>query len=184
VEAFLGEGLRRRYARSPMPRVEEPELFQESEPDSHETRGAMADGFLDRSRNKLNDARTLCTGGIRHAEAVSAAQESIELGAKAVFLLLGPRHPKTHNFTEEQFSAVIEKLPENVKHHNFPRLYLLHRFWAEFYTTAKYGFESLGIPAQDLFRKAEADLAVHHANDWYTAATSLKAELKRREKMS
>jgi HEPN domain-containing protein len=139
----------------------------------------LANGFLERASNKLNDSRMLCER-IRFAEAVSAAQESIELSAKAVFLLLGPAHPRKHDFSEEEFLAVLEEVPEGLKFHNFPRLYLLHRFWAGFYTTAKYGLEVIGSPAKDLFQLPEAELATSHATSWYIAATSVRSNVQTR----
>jgi HEPN domain-containing protein len=137
----------------------------------------LVNAFLERASNKLSDSRTL-SQTIRYAEAVSAAQESIELSAKAVFLLLTPTYPRKHDFTEDEFLAVLDRLPPTLEHYNFPRLYLLHRFWASFYTTAKYGLEVVGAPAKKLFEQPEAELAQRHANSWNTAAIALRATLQ------
>lgn len=136
---------------------------------------ALVNGFLDRASNKLSDSRVLLEGRVRYAEAVSAAQESMELSAKAVFLLLSPSHPRTHEFSEESFLAVIDGVPAELRYHNFPRLFVLNRFWSIFYTTAKYGLEAIGTPAKDLFQRPEAELAVAHANSWYLAAVATRS---------
>lgn len=138
---------------------------------------ALADGFLERASNKLADSRSL-SQSVRYAEAVSAAQEAIELSAKAAFLLLTPTHPRKHDFTEEEFLALLESIPPMLQHYNFPRLYLLHRFWASFYTTAKYGLEVVGAPAKGLFESPEAELAQRHASAWQSAVVALRASLQ------
>ena len=137
----------------------------------------LADGFLERASNKLTDSRSFSQSA-RYAEAVSAAQGSIELSAKAVFLLLTPTHPRKHDFTEEEFLALLASVLPTLNHYNFPRLYLLHRFWASFYTTAKYGLEVIGAPAKRLFEPPEAELAQRHASAWTTAAVALRANLQ------
>lgn len=135
----------------------------------------MAEGFLHRASNKLNEAREQLEKGWSHcAESISASQECIELSAKATFLLLQDEYPKKHQFTEEEFEGILSRIPADLAHYNnFPRLYLLHQFWSHFYTLAKYGYEKLGVPAKDLFEKEEAELAVHHADRWYYAARAL-----------
>jgi HEPN domain-containing protein len=137
----------------------------------------MANGFLERASNKLQEAEEQ-EKHLHHAESVSAAQECIELSAKAAFLLLQGAYPKTHEFCEEQFETLLKKIPQDVAFHNFPRLYLLHRFWSAFYTTAKYGLEKLGAPAKTLFEKAEAELAIMHAKAWYYAVYHLRDALR------
>ncbi len=137
----------------------------------------MANGFLERARNKREEAQAQ-EKHFDYAESVSAAQECIELSAKATFLLLRGDYPRTHEFSEEQFEPLLEKLPQEVAFRNFPRLYLLHRFWSAFYTTSKYGLEKLGTPAKALFEKSEAELAIRHANDWYGAAEHLRKTLR------
>jgi hypothetical protein len=51
----------------------------------------------------------------------------------------------------------------------------LVNFWAQFYSTAKYGLEAEYLaPARDLFKKEEAELAVRHAQECYDAASHLR----------
>lgn len=132
----------------------------------------LAQGFLDRAYNKLDESRRQLEAW-HYAESVSASQECIELSMKASFLLLEGGYRKTHEFSQEQFEQILTRVPQDLQYHDFARLYLLHRFWAGFYTAAKYGYEKLGIPAKDLFEKDEAALATRHAEKWYYAAKSV-----------
>ena len=131
------------------------------------------DGFMQDAGSKLMDAERL-TKISRHAEAVQRAQEAIELYAKSVFLLVGQAYPRRHEFTEEEFLAVIDEVPAELKYLRFPRLYLLHRFWAAFYTTSKYGYEALETPPSAVFGSDEAKLAIIHGREWQNAAIRLR----------
>jgi hypothetical protein len=56
-----------------------------------------------------------------------------------------------------------------------PRLLLLMNFWAQFYITAKYGFEAEYLAsAKDLFGEGEAELAIRHAKECLSAARQLR----------
>jgi len=114
----------------------------------------MAEGFLHRASNKLDEAKEQLKKGWHHyAESISASQESIEFSAKATFLVLQEKYRKKHEFTEEEFEGILSRIPTDFAHYNFARLYLLHQFWSHFYTVAKYGYEKFGVPAKDLFEK-------------------------------
>ena len=132
----------------------------------------MANSFLKRAWNKLDEAKAHLKN-FHHPESISASQEVIELSIKAVFLLLTGEHPKKYEFKEEEFEAILNKVPENLKHLDFPKLYLYHRFWLNFYTTAKYGLERIGVGPEKLFEKEEAELALRHADKCKSAASQL-----------
>lgn len=71
----------------------------------------------------------------------------------------------------------MKKLEAQNLNHNvpLPRLLLLMNFWGQFYLPAKYGFEVEQLAsAQDLFRLEDANLAVHHAEECYGAALTLR----------
>jgi hypothetical protein len=71
--------------------------------------------------------------------------------------------------------GVIEKAPKELKDmHNFPRLLLTTKFWSQFYTTAKYGNQKLGIGPEILFKEQEAKLALQHADECYYAVSGVK----------
>ena len=75
-------------------------------------------------------------------------------------------------FSEEVIELSIEKaINIAVKNnYNYPRIYLLSKFWSHFYITAKYGLEKLKIGSDKLFKKEEADLALKHARECYNAS--------------
>lgn len=113
----------------------------------------------------------------RYSAAIQAAQESIELHAKALFLLRRKDFPPRHTFTQEEFLEGLKGLPDD-QHHDLARLYLLHRFWGEFYETAKYGLEKLGVSARDLFHVGEAGLAIAHAEECQRMISRLRAGIE------
>ncbi|MGB9760039.1 MAG: HEPN domain-containing protein, partial [Thermoproteota archaeon] len=110
-----------------------------------------------------------------YPESISASQECIELSIKAIFLLLQKEYPKKHEFEEEEFEAILEKVPEKLKYLDFPKLYLYSKFWLSFYTVAKYGLEKIGIGPEKLFEREEAELALKHARRCYYAASQLES---------
>jgi HEPN domain-containing protein len=111
---------------------------------------------------------------LNHAESVSASQECIEPSIRAIFILLQEGFPKRHEFKEEEFEAILEKIPGKLKHLDFHRLYLYSKFWLNFYTVAKYGLEKIGVGQEKLFEKGEAELALKHADKCASAAVHLE----------
>ncbi len=135
----------------------------------------MAEHMLRRAFGRETDARNSLTQG-RNDVAISNSIEAIEFAAKATFVLLSQPYPKRHEFTDDEFAALFEHIPDSVKHFNFPRLFVLYKFWMGFYAMAKYGNERLNIAAIDLFRRAEAELALSHAGAWTNAVNVLAAQ--------
>jgi hypothetical protein len=108
------------------------------------------------------------------------------LSVKAALLLLNVEFDRSHGWKkDEEFQRIAKQLREKgiieklASRHlsrpaRLPRLLLLFRFWAEFYSTAKYGFTAeLLAPAGDLFKKDEAELAAAHADECLLAASDL-----------
>lgn len=137
----------------------------------------MAESFLKRAWNKLDEPkRELET--CHHAESISASQECIELSMKVVFLLLTEAYPGKHEFKDEEFEPLLDKVPEDLRYYNFPKLYLLHKLWLGFYTVAKYGYDKFGTGPEKLFHKEEAELAIKHAEDCRRVADMLPNRIK------
>jgi HEPN domain-containing protein len=136
----------------------------------------MAQHLLRRAFGREADARSSLAQG-RNDVAVSDSIEAIEFAAKAAFLLLSQPYPKKHQFTDDEFAALFDLIPDNAKHLNFPRLFVLYKFWIGFYAMAKYGNERLNIAAVDLFQRAEAELALSHAGAWTNAVNIVAAQL-------
>ena len=137
-----------------------------------------ADNNLDMAKNQLHVAH--------YSESIQASQLCIELSVKAVLSLLEINFPASHEWKPEsksfdQIAAQIQerKLIEKLMPYNYivrlPRLLFLLNFWAQFYLTAKYGYEKGYLAsAQDLFVIPEdAQLAIKHAEECYYAANYL-----------
>jgi len=137
----------------------------------------MAESFLKRAWNKLKEAKEYLKN-LNYPESISASQECIELSIKAIFLLLQEKYPKKHEFKEKDFEAILKEIPEKLKYLEFSKLYLYSKFWSNFYTVAKYGLEKLGVGADKLFEKEEAELALKHAEKCRNAATQLESYVK------
>ncbi len=135
----------------------------------------LAQGMLRRAFGRESDATAALAHG-RIDVSISNSIEAIECAAKAAFLILSETYPKRHAFEDEEFAKLFERIPDQAKHLNFPRLFVLYKLWISFYTQAKYGNEKLNIAASDLFQKDEADLALQHATAWTTAVNVLAAQ--------
>jgi HEPN domain-containing protein len=132
----------------------------------------MAESYLKRAGNKYDEAEEHLKK--RHyPESISASQECIELSIKAIFLLLQEEYPKEHKFKEEEFGVILDKIPEKLKYLDFHKFYLYFKFWSSFYIIAKYGLEKIGVGADKLFEKEEAELALKHADKCRFAASQL-----------
>jgi len=137
----------------------------------------MASSFLERAWHKLDEAKTHLKN-FHYPESISASQEVIELSIKAIFLLLTGEYPKKHEFKEEEFEKILNKVPEKLKNLDLPKLYLYHIFWSKFYTVAKYGLEKIGIGPEKLFEREEAELALKHADKCKYATSQLESYIK------
>ncbi len=133
----------------------------------------MAEGMFRRALGRQADAHQALTHG-RNDVSLSNSIEAIEFAAKAAFLFLSVTYPRQHEFNDDQFAALFDQIPEQARHFNFPRLFVLYKFWTSFYIQAKYGNERLNIAAADLFERDEAELALKHAGAW-TAAVGVVA---------
>jgi len=148
----------------------------------------MIEGWIDKASNQLQAAKDHSKSIYRYSEAIEAAQECIELSVKSVLSLLEIKFSPSHGWEQDkkQFADIaaqvqekqlMERLAAQYLDHiiNLPRLLFLANFWAQFYITAKYGFEAGHLaPAKDLFKKEDADLAVQHAEECYQAASHLR----------
>jgi HEPN domain-containing protein len=136
-----------------------------------------ADSFLKRAYNKIREAESHLKQ-FQYSESVSASQESTELSLKALYLDCGLNFAKTHDLKEEEFLKVLKHVPKGSEHYNYPRLFLLGRFWASFYLFSKYGSDHFKVGADKLFKKGEADLALEHARECYSGCSALHSRLK------
>lgn len=139
-----------------------------------------AESFLRRANIKRQEAKDHLKD-LHYPEAVSASQECLELSMKAVFLMCGKRFPRKHELSEEEAVEALNNVPEEVRWRNFPRLFLLQQFWADFYTLAKYGYDLFSVGPETLFEGEEARLAIKHADDCYLAADHVRQVIHREQ---
>lgn len=145
------------------------------------------EGWIDKASNQLQAAREPLKL-VRYSEAIEAAQECIELSVKSILSLLNIEYSRSHGWSPDkkefdkmaqqiQERQLLDKLANQYLDHTIrlPRMLFLIFFWAQFYITAKYGFETGYLAsARDLFKKEEAELAVQHARECYQAAHQLR----------
>jgi HEPN domain-containing protein len=144
------------------------------------------EGWIDKAGNQLQAAKDHLKSYFQHSESIEASQECVELSVKSVLSLLEIEYPLSHGWNRKEFSSIAKQIQErqlldklaaqNLYYSTrLPRLLLLANFWAQFYLPAKYGFEDGYLaPAQDLFEKREAELAVQHAQECHQAASELR----------
>ncbi|HEC98847.1 MAG TPA: HEPN domain-containing protein [Proteobacteria bacterium] len=149
----------------------------------------MIEGWIDKAWNQLQTAKEHSKSYTQYSEAIQAAQECIELSVKSILLFLDIPFPRSHRWEQDskEFTAIAEQIQKKQLIDkltaqylnltiNLPRLLFLVNFWAQFYNTAKYGFEAGYLaPAKDLFKKEETELAVQHAQECHQAASHLRS---------
>ena len=138
-----------------------------------EKRAEMAEGYLRTAYSSKDDAKRHFEAGY-YSDSVRASQICIELASKSMYILLNVQFKSEHKLQEAEYERLISKIPESLNYINFPRVFLFANFWAEFYTKAKYGLETLQVPPDKLFEKGEAELALKHADECYYAGSQLR----------
>ena len=148
----------------------------------------MIEGWIEKAGNQLQAAKAHLESNFRYSESIEASQECIELSVKSILSFLEIKFSRSHEWepSKKQFADIaqqiqerqlLDRLTDQYLDHiiRLPRLLFLMNFWAQFYITAKYGFEAEHLAsAQDLFNKEEANLAVRHAGECYRAASELR----------
>lgn len=154
----------------------------------NDSRRKTIDGWIDKASNQSQAAEKYLSTHIQYSESIEAAQECIELAVKAVLAILNIEFPPSHEWKPDkrEFAGIAHQIQERQLLHKLakqyldnsvrlPRLLFLMNFWAQFYITAKYGFEAEYLAsAKDLFGKEEAELAVRHAKECLSAANLLR----------
>jgi len=138
-----------------------------------EKRAEMAEGYLRTASRSKDDAERHRDAG-HYSDSIRASQTCIELSVKSMYKLLDVEFRPDHRLQEAEYEQLMRKIPKDLNYIKFPRIFLFANFWAEFYTKAKYGLETLQVPPDKLFEKEEAELALKHADECYYAAYQLK----------
>ena len=154
----------------------------------NESKRKTIEGWIDKASNQLQTAERHLSTRTQYSESIQASQECVELAVKAILAILNIEFPLSHEWKpdKKEFAGIARQIQERQlllkleklyidSTVRLPRLLFLMNFWAQFYITAKYGFESEYLAsAKDLFGKEEAELAVHHAKECLTAANLLR----------
>ncbi len=133
----------------------------------------MAKSYREHGVEKWKEGRR----HLRHSEwheAIRSFQETIEFCSKSTFHSLDLDPPRKHRIDEESFANLRDRLPEKARQLEVGKLYLMSELWGSVYTLAKYGSQTLKVPARSLFNdSAEAKLAERHATIALTIALRL-----------
>lgn len=148
----------------------------------------VAMGMINRSRSELQIAQeAIKKESPSPARAISTAQSVVELSTKAVFILSGISFPESHELlrlTSGQdppqnakniiYKANAGDFPEEFEYTGeIARILFLTDLWNQFYQPSKYPEQELKITPEDLFKEAEAELVIRHANDCLELADAL-----------
>jgi HEPN domain-containing protein len=146
------------------------------------------EGWIEKATIQYQTAQKHLSTRTQYSESIQAAQECIELTVKAVLAILNIKFPPMHEWhpDKKEFAKIAQQIQERQLLHKLgeqyldsiirlPRLLFLMNFWAQFYITAKYGFEAEYLAsAKDLFAKEEAELAIQHSAECLQAANQLR----------
>ena len=133
----------------------------------------LADSNLERARKERDSARHELKS-LDYAMSIHSSQTCMELALKSVYRYFGKSFTFDHRLKADEFAQILNLIPDDLKYHNFPRLFVLSSFWSQFYNLSKYGHESLGVGPEKIFKKQEAELALGHAEECYIAASGIR----------
>lgn len=145
----------------------------------------MAKGWIDKAESHLNTAKQLLESGVsdRVSDSIQSSQVCFELSVKSILTLLDISYPPSHGWNRKEVGEIAKKIQERDLlnrlaaeglHIALPRLLFRANFWHQFYLESKYGIEVEYLaPAQELFEKADGELAVKHAQECYWTAFGL-----------
>ncbi len=148
----------------------------------------IIDGWIEKAYNHIQSARENSKSYYKYSETIELSQECIELSVKSILLIFDINFPKKHGWEQntKEFNNIVDQIQKKqlkgkLEEANLnyliplPRFIFLLNFWAKFYSIAKYGYSNgFFSSARDLFKKEEAELALNHAEECYSAASRLR----------
>jgi len=142
----------------------------------------LSEDYLEDSARALPRARALISG-YDFVGAIEAAQHSIELSVKALYLLVGEEPPKEHHAGEAFLKKVVDRLSfadtaEYLKA-ELGRAMLISRMYEWAHTVSVYGYK--GLSASSLIDKKDAEIALGYADEVYSTCNLVVDKVRQKE---
>ena len=127
----------------------------------------MALWYASRSKVQLREASSHFAR-YRYPECVACAQESIELGLKAIFEFFGQNYPPDHDAFARDVDRLLRALSQRLPAYNqqLSRATLISNRWASMARNlARYGQQTLGVPGSQIIGRPDAESAKNDAEE-------------------
>lgn len=127
----------------------------------------MAFSYLQDAKSCLEEAKRALSKG-DHERAVSRSQECVQYSVKALFEALEVSYPFIHDVGPQLLLLKEdERLSEDFRR-KLQKIALITTSLASKRILARYGDQTAGIPARELFGKGDAETAIQDATFAYT----------------
>jgi len=145
---------------------------------------ALAEEYLEDSKAAANRASELISKTFDFVGAIEAAQHSIELSVKALYLLVREEPPKEHHAGQEFLRKVADRLSfsRNAADYwkaNLGRIMWISRMYEWAHTVSVYGYK--GISASKLITKKDAEIASGYAYEVHLICRHIMDAVSRKE---
>lgn len=127
----------------------------------------MALWYASRSKVQLREASSHFAR-YRYPECVACAQESIELGLKAIFEFFGQRYSPDHDAFARNVDRLLRALSQRLPQYNqeLSRATLISNRWANMARSlARYGQQTLRVPGSQIIGRTDAESAKNDAEE-------------------
>lgn len=123
--------------------------------------------YASRSKLQLREA-SRHFARYKYPECVACAQESIELGLKAIFEFFSQSYSRNHDAFARNVNSLLRSLIQRLPQHaqQLSRATLISNRWASMARNlARYGQQTLRIPGSQVIRRNDAELAKNDAEE-------------------
>jgi len=142
----------------------------------------LAREYLETSSQATSRAKDLISRG-DYVGAIEAAQHSIELSVKALYLLVGQEPPKEHYAGQEFLNRVVGRLdfPSYFDHFkaDLCRTMWISKMYEWAHTVSVYGYK--GTSPSKLINKKDAEIALQYADEVYWTCRRVADAVSRKE---
>ncbi len=137
----------------------------------------MADDYVSRAGDVLRQARQSFEMA-NWPLAISRSEETIELSLKAILRSLGESYKREHDISAELMRPEVYRLLPAWFQENVARFRMISTIMFQLRQLARYGEETLQVPASRIFTRDEASVYVHDAEEVYLACRRLIGEIR------